>query len=64
MSTYNTDAVAVLGRTGLPVTRFCLGTATFGGQCDDEASFAILDRADELGIGFIDTADKYPIGSS
>ena len=54
---------AVLGTTGLPVTRFCLGTATFGGQCDEAASFAILDRADELGIGFIDTADKYPLGS-
>lgn len=57
------EQYAVLGRTGLPVTRFCLGTATFGGQCDEQESFAILDRADELGIGVLDTADKYPIGS-
>lgn len=54
---------AAFGTTGLRVSRFCLGTATFGGQCDEAASFAILDRADELGISFIDTADKYPLGS-
>lgn len=54
---------AAFGTTGLQVPRFCLGTATFGGQCDEAASHAILDRADELGIGFIDTADKYPLGS-
>jgi 1-deoxyxylulose-5-phosphate synthase len=53
----------VLGRTGLPVTRFSLGTATFGGQCDGRAATAILDRADALGIAVLDTADKYPIGS-
>lgn len=58
------EEYAVLGRTGLPVTRFVLGTATFGGQCDENESSAILDRADELGIGVLDTADKYPIGSS
>lgn len=52
-----------LGRTGLPVSRFCLGTATFGGQCDVETSRAILDHASVLGITFLDTADKYPIGS-
>ncbi|WP_103379788.1 aldo/keto reductase [Pseudonocardia dioxanivorans] len=57
------DDHAVLGRTGLPVSRFGLGTATFGGQCDEKESHAILDRADELGISFLDTADKYPIGS-
>jgi 1-deoxyxylulose-5-phosphate synthase len=54
---------AAFGTTGLRVSRFCLGTATFGGQCDEAASFAILDRADELGISLIDTADKYPLGS-
>ena len=52
-----------LGDSGLQVTRFCLGTATFGGQCDEATSFRILDRAMELGIRFIDTADKYPLGS-
>lgn len=54
---------ALLGRTGLPITRFTLGTATFGGQCDEKESHAILDRADDLGIAVLDTADKYPIGS-
>jgi aryl-alcohol dehydrogenase (NADP+) len=53
-----------LGATGLPVTRLALGTATFGGQCDEQTSVAILDRADDLGIHLIDTADKYPIGST
>ncbi|MHB1065815.1 MAG: aldo/keto reductase [Candidatus Nanopelagicales bacterium] len=52
-----------LGTTGLPVSRLALGTATFGGQCDEEMSFRILDRAHDLGITFIDTADKYPLGS-
>jgi len=52
------------GSTGLKVSRICLGTATFGVQCDEAASHAILDRADELGITFLDTADKYPLGGS
>jgi aryl-alcohol dehydrogenase (NADP+) len=34
---------------------------TFGGQCDEEESGAILDRALEAGISFIDTADVYPM---
>ncbi|MEA3217107.1 MAG: hypothetical protein QOJ19_3263 [Acidimicrobiia bacterium] len=51
-----------LGRTGLPVSRLCLGTMTFGLQCDEPTSFAILDAAAEAGITFIDTADVYPLG--
>src|SRR6185437_3206564 len=51
-----------LGRTGLLVSRLCLGTMTFGLQCDEETSVAILDRAAEGGITFIDTADVYPLG--
>jgi aryl-alcohol dehydrogenase (NADP+) len=35
------------GRTGLKVSRLCLGTMTFGYQCDDETSFAIMDEAAE-----------------
>lgn len=50
-----------LGRTGLKVTEVCLGTMTFGYQCDAQASFKILDTAAELGINFIDTADVYPV---
>jgi len=49
-----------LGRTGLHVSRLCLGTMTFGRQCDEAASHAILDHAAESGISFIDTADLYP----
>jgi 1-deoxyxylulose-5-phosphate synthase len=51
-----------LGRTGLQVSRLCLGTMTFGLQCDEETSFAILDAAAEGGITFLDTADVYPLG--
>ncbi len=51
-----------LGRTGLQVSRLCLGTMTFGLQCDEPTSIAILDRAAEGGIDFIDTSDAYPLG--
>jgi aryl-alcohol dehydrogenase (NADP+) len=50
------------GRTGLRVSRLCLGTMTFGYQCDEETSFAIMDAAYDAGITFFDTADVYPIG--
>ncbi len=53
-----------LGRTGLRVPPLCLGTMTFGLQCDEATSFAILDRAVEGGIDFIDTADVYPLGGT
>lgn len=51
-----------LGRTGLTVSRLCLGTMTFGLQCDEATSFAILDRAFDAGVTFLDTADVYPVG--
>ena len=51
-----------LGRTGLQVSRLCLGTMTFGYQCDEATSFAILDAAAAAGITFLDAADVYPIG--
>ena len=51
-----------LGRTGLTVSRLCLGTMTFGLQCDEATSRAILDRAAAGGITFLDTADVYPVG--
>jgi len=51
-----------LGRTGLQVSRICLGTMTFGLQVDEDASRAILDHAADLGITFLDTADAYPLG--
>ncbi len=50
------------GRTGLQVSRLCLGTMTFGLQCDEKISHSILDAAAEAGITFLDTADVYPLG--
>jgi aryl-alcohol dehydrogenase (NADP+) len=50
------------GRTGLRVSRLCLGTMTFGLQCDEAQSRSILDAANEGGVDFIDTADVYPLG--
>ena len=50
-----------LGRTGLKVSEICLGTMTFGVQCDEATSFAILDRAAAAGVDFLDTADCYPV---
>jgi aryl-alcohol dehydrogenase-like predicted oxidoreductase len=48
-----------LGRAGARVSRIALGTMNFGPVIDREASFAILDRAVEAGVTFIDTADVY-----
>jgi aryl-alcohol dehydrogenase-like predicted oxidoreductase len=50
------------GRAGLRVSRLCLGTMTFGLQCDEATSFAIMDKAAEGGIDFLDAADVYPLG--
>ncbi len=52
------------GSTGLQVSKLCLGTMTFGLQCNEATSFAILDKAAQGGITFIDTADVYPLGST
>jgi len=53
-----------MGRTGLKVSEICLGTMTFGLQCDEVKSSAIMDTALEHGIDFFDTADVYPLGGS
>ncbi len=45
----------------LQITPICLGTMTFGEQVDEAASFAILDRAVERGVTFIDTAEMYSV---
>lgn len=52
-----------LGRTGLQVSRLCLGTMTFGFQCDEKTSAAIMDKAFDGGVTFWDTADVYPLGA-
>ena len=51
-----------LGRTGLRVSKLCLGTMTFGLQCDVAQSTAIMDAAAAGGIDFFDAADVYPLG--
>jgi aryl-alcohol dehydrogenase (NADP+) len=51
-----------LGRTGLTVSRICLGTMTFGFQVDEDDARAILDHAADAGVTFLDTADVYPLG--
>jgi aryl-alcohol dehydrogenase-like predicted oxidoreductase len=48
-----------LGRTNLTVSRICLGTMHFGRVTSEEESFAIMDRALEMGINFFDTANVY-----
>jgi aryl-alcohol dehydrogenase-like predicted oxidoreductase len=48
-----------LGRTGMKVSRLCLGTMQFGWTADEELSYQILSRAYEAGINFIDTANIY-----
>jgi aryl-alcohol dehydrogenase-like predicted oxidoreductase len=48
-----------LGRTGLKVSRLCLGTMNFGPLTSEADSFAIMDKALELGLNFFDTANVY-----
>ncbi|HTI18017.1 MAG TPA: aldo/keto reductase [Trinickia sp.] len=52
-----------LGRTGLTVSRLCLGTMTFGFQSDEETAGRIMQRAADAGVTFFDTADVYPLGA-
>lgn len=47
------------GRSGLKVSRLCLGTMNFGPYTSEEDSFKIMNRALELGINFFDTANVY-----
>ncbi|RSM65456.1 aldo/keto reductase [Actinoplanes sp. ATCC 53533] len=48
-----------LGRTGLRVSRLCVGTMNFGWQIGEPESHAVLDRALGAGINFVDTANMY-----
>jgi aryl-alcohol dehydrogenase-like predicted oxidoreductase len=48
-----------LGRSGLSVSRLCLGTMNFGPETTEDDSHAIMDRALEVGINFFDTANVY-----
>src|SRR3954454_20533513 len=48
-----------LGRTGLTVSRLCLGTMNFGPQTEESVAHGIMDTAHEQGINFFDTANGY-----
>ena len=50
---------ARLGRSGLKVSRLCLGTMNFGPHTSEADSFAIMDQALDLGVNFFDTANRY-----
>ena len=53
-----------LGRTGVQVSALCLGCMMFGGRTEPSDSFAIIDRALDAGINFLDTANVYGRGRS
>ncbi len=53
-----------LGKSGLRVSKVCLGTMTFGREADEDTSFALMDRYADLGGTFLDTADMYSCGAS
>ncbi|QUJ75248.1 aldo/keto reductase [Sulfitobacter albidus] len=50
-----------LGRTGIEVSAYCLGTMTFGTQTEPAEAHAQIDRALAAGINFLDTAEMYPV---
>ena len=53
-----------LGRTGVQVSEMCLGCLTFGASTETKDAYAIIDRAIDIGINFIDTANMYSRGRS
>jgi aryl-alcohol dehydrogenase-like predicted oxidoreductase len=53
-----------LGKTGVKVSRLCLGTMSFGGDADEETSAAMFHRCREAGVNFFDTANVYADGRS
>ena len=50
-----------LGRTGIDVSEFCLGTMTFGTQTDETDAHAQIDLSLSSGINFVDAAEMYPV---
>ena len=53
-----------LGRTGVKVSQLCLGTMMFGRSASEQDSIAIIDRALDQGVNFVDTANAYSAGAS
>lgn len=54
----------LLGRTGIKVSPLCLGCMMLGGKTSPEDSYAIIDRALDAGLNFLDTANVYSRGNS
>lgn len=52
------------GRTGIRVSKLCMGAMTFGKEADEPTSMALMDRAVDVGINFLDTANMYGKGRS
>lgn len=50
-----------LGKSAIVVSDICMGTMTFGNQCDEKDAFRIMDMAFEAGVDFYDTAEMYPV---
>lgn len=53
-----------LGKSGMKVSRLCLGTMNFGPQTDEKEAFRIMDAAIDAGINFFDTANIYGWGEN
>jgi aryl-alcohol dehydrogenase-like predicted oxidoreductase len=53
-----------LGRSGIAVSKICMGTMTFGNQADEKEAHRILNRSFDAGINFFDTAENYPVPPS
>jgi len=50
-----------LGKSSIVVSDICMGTMTFGNQCDEADAFRIMDMACDAGVDFFDTAEMYPV---
>ena len=50
-----------LGKSAMVVSSICMGTMTFGSQCDEAMAFRILDKSFDAGINFFDAAENYPV---
>jgi aryl-alcohol dehydrogenase-like predicted oxidoreductase len=50
-----------LGKSSIVVSDICMGTMTFGNQCDEADAFRIMDMAFDAGVDFYDTAEMYPV---
>ena len=57
-------ANSYLGKSGMKVSRICLGTMNFGPATDEKEAFRIMDAALDAGVNFFDTANVYGWGKT